>query len=61
MTDAGVAPPVWLGASQTADQLERLPLPWFHNAIDRLLADTVPEKYWRKVIAKRQAEAWDVR
>jgi len=53
--------PIWLGASQTAHDLEHLPLPWFHQAIDRLLADTVPKSYYDKVIAKRQAQAWDVR
>ena len=52
---------IWLGASQTSYDLEHLPLPWFHNAIDRLLAETVPESYWRKVRAKREAQAWDVR
>ncbi len=54
-------PAVWLGASQTAYDLEHLPLPWFHQAIDRLLAETVPEAYWRKVRAKREAKAWEVR
>jgi hypothetical protein len=26
----------------------------FHQAIDLLLADTVPEKYWQKVLAERE-------
>jgi hypothetical protein len=56
MTDQG-----WLGHTPTGTDLERMPLDWFHQAIDQLLRETVPESYWRKVVAKRQAEAWDVR
>jgi len=53
--------PVWLGYTVTGDALEVMPLDWFHQAIDQLQRETVPESYWRKVVAKRQAEAWDVR
>ncbi len=53
--------PVWLGHTPTGDDLEGMPLEWFHQAIDQLDAETVPEAYWRKVVARRQAEAWDVR
>ena len=52
---------VWLGRTPTGQQLETMPLDWFHQAIDQLRAETVPEAYWRKVRAKREAEAWDVR
>jgi hypothetical protein len=51
----------WLGHTPTGADLERMPLDWFHQAIDQLLRETVPESYWRKVVAKRQAEAWGVR
>ena len=53
--------PVWLGHTPTGDDLEGMPLEWFHQAIDQLDAETVPKSYWSKVIARRQAEAWDVR
>jgi len=53
--------PVWLGYTVTGDDLQAMPLEWFHQAIDQLERETVPQSYWRKVVAKRQAEAWDVR
>ncbi len=52
---------VWLGRTPTGQQLATMPLEWFHQAIDQLVAETVPETYWRKVRAKREAEAWEVR
>ena len=55
------APAVWLGRTPTATDLERMPLDWFHQALDQLAADTVPEAYWRKVVARQQAQAWEVR
>jgi hypothetical protein len=52
---------IWLGHSPTPAELERMPGACFRAAIDKLLADTVPESYWRKARASREAEAWDVR
>ncbi len=52
---------VWLGHTPTGRDLERMPLEWFHIAIDQLLAETVPESYWRKVVGRQQAKAWEVR
>ena len=52
---------VWLGKTPTAEELERMPLEWFHNAIDQLEAETVPETYWRKVIDRQLTQAWEVR
>jgi hypothetical protein len=52
---------IWLGCSPTPAELERMPGACFRAAIDKLLADTVPQSYWAKVVARRQAEAWDVR
>lgn len=54
-------PAVWLGKTPTAEQLERMPLDWFHQAVDQLQRDSVPETYWRKVRVSRQAKAGDVR
>jgi hypothetical protein len=53
--------PVWLGHTPKADELERMPLPSFHNVVDQLLAETVPYSYWLKVAGRRQATAWEVR
>jgi hypothetical protein len=52
---------VWLGHTPTGDDLEGMPLEWFHQAVDQLERETVPKSYYDKVVAKRQAEAWDVR
>ena len=48
-------PPIWLGYTPTAQQLEHRPLWWLHQALEQLEEATVPENYWRKVIAGRQA------
>jgi hypothetical protein len=56
-----VEPPAWLGHTPKADELERMPLPRFHNVVDQLLAETVPYSYWLKVAGRRQATAWEVR
>jgi len=53
--------PVWLGHTPTNDDLEGMPLDWFHHAIDQLTADTVPKSYYDKVIGRAQAKAWEVR
>ena len=53
--------PVWLGRTPTGDELEGMPLDQFHVAVDQLHRETVPESYWHKVVARQQAEAWDVR
>jgi len=47
----------WQRATPTGAQLEAMPLSWFRAAIDQLLAETVPEGYWRKVIASQAAQA----
>lgn len=61
MVTAKTSEAVWLGHTPTGSDLERMPLDRFHTAVDQLRRDTVPESYWRKVIAKRQAQAWEVR
>ena len=58
---AEVGQTLWLGHTPTGRDLQRMPLDRFHQAVDQLRRDTVPESYWRKVIAKRQAQAWEVR
>lgn len=47
--------PVWLRATPMGRDLEGCHLQFFHRAIDELLAETVPESYWRKVIESRRA------
>ena len=49
------------GGSPTGRQLERAPLHVFHAAVDALAHMTVPESYYRKVLASQQVRAWDVR
>lgn len=57
----GDSGPIWLGHTPTGDDLEGMPLDWFHQAVDQLDRETVPKSYWSKVIARRQAQAWEVR
>lgn len=47
---------IWLGKTPTGAELERMPLPWFHQAIDALLAETVPRSYWIRAIEGRARE-----
>jgi hypothetical protein len=55
------AAPVWLGLTPTGHDLEAMPGEWFHAAIDKLFAETVPKSYWDKVVTRQQAKAWDVK
>lgn len=57
MTD----PAIWLGLTPSGHDLEAMPLDWFHIAVDKLAAETVPRSYWLKVVVREQSKAWDVR
>ena len=61
MVTADTTGTAWLGHTPTGRDLQRMPLDRFHAAVDQLRRDTVPESYWRKVRARMQAEAWEVR
>lgn len=52
-----MTPPIWIGATPTGKQLERMTLEWFRNAVDQLHAATVPENYWRKVTARERGSS----
>lgn len=54
-------PAPWLGLTPTGRQLEEMDRVFLHRAVDQLERETVAESYWRKVLASRQAKAWDVR